>query len=207
MSFFSLPPEIRQEIYSACLATCTFSTLHQLLPLSRVCKAIRAETIHVFDNHDLCFPTINQLYVFLLAIKSPRRAALRHLTFCYAPLSGPAVGQVKWEDIELAARAFKLLSRQCRALVRLTVVVDEQYIRRYFNLGWNVFGLHKSELQEKCDVRTTCSIPELAKVRDVKTVRFVPKRDTEFTESTEIIFEALEKQMMSQRVLKDGKNN
>ncbi|MCJ1242838.1 hypothetical protein MMC30_000033 [Trapelia coarctata] len=201
MSFLSLPPEVRQEIYYACLATITFSTLHQILPLILVNKAIRAEVTPIFDNHELAFPTINHLYAFLLAIGGHRRAALRRLSFCYAPSSGPAVGQVKWEDIELAARALKLLSRQCRTLVRLTVVVDEQDTRRYFNLGWNDLGRYKDEAQEKCDVGTTCAIRELARVRSVKEVRFMPKEGSEFTEDAEAIFGMLKETMMSQRIM------
>lgn len=199
MPLLSLPPEVRQEIYRACVSTSTFSTLHEVLPLNLVSKALRADTIPIFDNHGLPFPTINQLYAFLLAIKRPRRTALRCLTFCYAPRSGPAGGQVKWEDIELAGRAFKLLNRQCRALVRLTAIVDEQDTRRHFNLGWNDTWRSDEERETKCDVVTTCGIHELAKVRDVKEVRFVPVEGTVFTEYAQAVFREFEGNMMSPR--------
>jgi hypothetical protein len=201
LTFLSLPAEIRHEIYKTCISSIYFRDLNQVLPLAQTNRLIYAESSPVFDNHNLTFPTINTLYSFLLSIRRERRRTIRQISFHYYPKSGQTRGQLKWDDMELARRAFRLLGRECIRLATLTIHINEIDIKHDFNLFW----VHYPSFRDlfTCSVETTTGLPELLRVRGLKSVVFLPTEEEEsFSAEARKIFNDCQMRMTRPRPAK-----
>ncbi|MCJ1377549.1 hypothetical protein MMC17_000644 [Xylographa soralifera] len=184
----SLPPEIRSEIYMACISLCTFYTLLDVLQLRQTCRAICQESTATFDNHNYLFPTINRVYDFLRKIGRPRRGEIRRLSFKYEINNGFTEGQVNEQDIELVRRTIRLMNRECRMLRRLWVWVWETAMKRHLGLGWHEDDFNYVRLALKGEsLRTTAGLPELERLRGLTTMCWVPYVDMKLSQNAEVV--------------------
>ena len=193
-------PVPQASYYSAQAFNSTLSTLSSAFPFLYTCRLLRAEALSTFDNHFLPLPTINSLYAFLRAMGRDRRMSLRRLQFVYHPASDRMSGMAKVRDMELTRRCIRLVARECRALRRFVVRLDEGFLKWHFGLCWDRDWEVRKQSALQYGLNVVAGFRELRTVKGVSEVSFLPAQGScSFTERCWKEVEGLEAEMMTER--------